>query len=398
MKTGFAVFFRLAWMTYFPGGDPLARRTWRRLLVMTFFLPVFLLVQSIHWIALGLDELLFPSYRRIEVKRPLFIVGVPRSGTTFLHRLLAGDSERFTTFPLWELLLAPAITEKVCWITIDRIDRLVGRPLFHALRKAEGLLFGQLDQIHKTSLLDPEEDYLSLLPICACFLLVLAFPHQNGIWPLAYFDEWPEDQRRPVMRFYKRMVQRHLYVRGQDKELLSKNPSFSALVQSLPQTFPDCRIVCNLRNPYEAIPSLLSTMMDGARVFGNDCGGSGYRDQLVGMLEHFYRHLIAVLPEMAANRHAFVRFNDLTANPRGVVQSVYERLQYAMSPTFADVLQLEQERARGYRSKHRYTLEQFDLNPESIQRQLEFVFSRFDFSPDHMGPAHVATPDCSTGN
>jgi hypothetical protein len=282
-------------------------------------------------------------------------------------------------------LLAPAIIEKRIWIGMNRLDRLVGRPLFRGLQKAEGFFFGPLYQIHKTSLLDPEEDYLSLLPILGCFLLVLPFPHRNEIWQLAYFDEWPHHHRRRVMRFYRQMVQRHLYVQGASKQLLSKNPSFSAMVQSLPQTFPDCCIVCNLRNPYEAIPSLLSTMMDGARVFGNQVGDGAYRDKLVSMLTHFYRHLTSSLPELPEHQHVFVRFNDLVADPRGVVQSVYQRLQYEMSPKYAAVLQKEHQRARGYRSGHRYSLEQFGLTAEAIHRELGFVFSEFDFPNSYVG-------------
>lgn len=41
-----------------------------------------------------LDELLYPEYRKVQVK-PVFIIGQPRSGTTFLHRTLADDRNNF---------------------------------------------------------------------------------------------------------------------------------------------------------------------------------------------------------------------------------------------------------------------------------------------------------------
>ena len=72
MKSGLGTLFRLAWRTYFPGDDPLARRTWKRLFVMSLFLPVFSVVQVGHWCALLLDEILFRGYRQVDVKRPLF--------------------------------------------------------------------------------------------------------------------------------------------------------------------------------------------------------------------------------------------------------------------------------------------------------------------------------------
>lgn len=84
----------------------------RRWLVMALFWPLFALLQAINGAGLLLDYLLFPDFRRVRVREPLFVVGVPRSGTTFLHRLLAGDRERFTTTALWELIFAPSITQR----------------------------------------------------------------------------------------------------------------------------------------------------------------------------------------------------------------------------------------------------------------------------------------------
>ena len=321
-----------------------------------------------------------------------------------MHRLIAEDNSRFTTFLLWELLLAPAITEKLFWIGLERLDRLAGRPLFNILQFFEKRVLGWLDSVHKTSLLDPEEDFLALLPILSCFLLVLPFPQRGEIWKLGYFDTWPDRDRRRVMDFYKRIVQRHLFVRGRGKQLLSKNPSFSPMVQSLRQTFPDCCIVCNLRNPYEAIPSLLSTMMDGSEVFGNDVSGKEYRDELVSMVKFFYRHLTDSLSPLPPGQHYFVRFDDLTEDPRGVVQTLYQRLQYVMSAGYSESLRLQHERARGYHSHHHYSLKQFELTPESIREDLSSVFERFDFQSDFGGtgpkpeqePPEQPSPMCSS--
>ena len=54
---------------------------------------------------------LLPGYRKTPVDRPVFIVGNPRSGTTFLHRLLLGSGDDLAAFELWEMLF-PAITAR----------------------------------------------------------------------------------------------------------------------------------------------------------------------------------------------------------------------------------------------------------------------------------------------
>ena len=113
-------FFVMSWLPAYDGRA--GRFSLQRLLVMTLFWPLFLLVQAINGLGLLLDYLLFPDFRRVQVREPLFVVGVPRSGTTFLHRLLAMD-ERFTTTALWELLFATSITQRYFWTGVARLDK-----------------------------------------------------------------------------------------------------------------------------------------------------------------------------------------------------------------------------------------------------------------------------------
>ena len=56
--------------------------------------------QVISAATLGLDHLFYPRHRKQPIDRPIFIIGNPRSGTTFLHRLLlgAGDMAAFEQF------------------------------------------------------------------------------------------------------------------------------------------------------------------------------------------------------------------------------------------------------------------------------------------------------------
>ena len=198
MKVGFRLFFRLARLTYFPGDNLQARRTFRRLVLMSMFLPLLFALQVMHWIGFLLDEIFYRKYRKIDVKQPMFIVGVPRSGTTFLHRMIANDRQQFTTFTLWELIFALSISEKYFWLVLSRLDALVGRPFGRILDLLVRVLFRQFDEKHKITLTQPEEDYLSLMPIFACFLLVLPFPFRDEIWHLAYFDERTPRSRAPA--------------------------------------------------------------------------------------------------------------------------------------------------------------------------------------------------------
>jgi hypothetical protein len=220
-----------------------------------------------------------------------------------------------------------------------------------------------------------------LLPIFACFLLVLAFPCSEEIWKLAYFDDRqaPEDKRR-IMAFYKSCIQRHLYVRGSEKQVLSKNVAFSPMILALRDTFPDCKIVCNIRSPFKAIPSLISSMISGAQFFDNDLRGHEYRDQLLEMLSYYYEHLTSTLPDWPEEQQIFVTMEGLKDNMPVVVRTIYARFGYTITPAFEQRLQQEQEQAQRYSSRHIYSLEQFEIHPQHIAHDFEYVFRQFGFS------------------
>ncbi|MCC6144133.1 MAG: sulfotransferase [Candidatus Hydrogenedentes bacterium] len=372
----------------FPGASSIGRLTLKRGLMLLAFVPLFTLMQLIHWIAFAIDDLLVRGYRKVEVKSPLFIVGVPRSGTTLLHRLFARDEERFTTAKLWELLFAPSISERLFWRMAGRMDDAIGGPLFRLAKWADRKAFAQLDGIHPTSLWEPEEDYLALTPLCACFLLVLPFPFA-AIWRLSRFDvDVPARDRQRVMRFYRRLIQRHLYFHGPDKHYLSKNPSFSSMVLALQQEFPDCHIIGCVRNPAKVVPSLLSSMMQGAEMFDNRLEGGEYQRRLYEMLRFYYEHLSRCLPALPETRHDFVRMEDLCAAPRDVVERVYQRFDWHRSEVCRDRLDEGERKARRFQSGHRYALSQFALDEAQLYQDFGFVFERFGFEvPDVMAPA-----------
>jgi hypothetical protein len=380
MSSSILLFFRLLRQTLLP---PWPTGPWnaKRLSLLAVLVPVFLMFQLVHWVGFLLDVVFFPGYRKIEIRDPLFIVGLPRSGTTFLHRVFARDTDRFTTTRLWELLFAPSITEKKVLGVFGALNRAVGHPMARLGRWGERKGLAWLDVIHEVSLDDPEEDYFLLLPVFACFLLVVPFPYHDAVWALARFDELPESQRKRVMSFYRGAVQRHLYVAGPDKQLLSKNPSFTPFLQSLGEEFTDARFICCVREPTEVVPSLLSSIRTGASLFGYDPAEPRIRDRFVDMLSFFARHALATLDPMPERTRAFVTLREMKADVEGLVLNTYERFGWDPDAGFRMRLSEDASQGKTYKSRHSYTLEQFGLEPEAIHRRFSGLNQRFGFGP-----------------
>lgn len=373
------------------GGGP---RTLRRGLALLLFVPPFLALQAVHWLGFLLDEILFRGYRRVEVREPLFVVGMPRSGTSFLQRVLADDEERFTTLRLWELLLAPSVTERKLWLALGRMDRVLGRPLGRLLDRAGSRGFAFMDAVHRVDLREPEEDYFLLLPVFACFLLVVAWPDHAEVWRLTRFDAWPEEERRRILGFYRSCLQRHLYVVGPERRILSKNPSFTPMVASLAVTFPGARFVCCVRDPREAVPSLLSSLQAGADLFGWSVAEPGRRDRFVGMLRDFTEHALA---ELDGDRSAFVPLHELSDDVAGTVRRVYESFGWRPGPGMEAALARRSRASRRHRSRHRYDLDSYDLDARELERTFAALHEAFDFPvAPASGPSGADAPPAGT--
>ena len=377
MLSDFALLFLRSWL---PAPDQPARQLWRRWLVLVAFWPLLLALLLINAAGLALDRVLFPGYRRVAIREPLFVIGVPRSGSTFLHRLLALDENRFTTTGLWELIFAPSITQRWVWLGLARLDKLIGGPLARLLLAFERRVLGGLDDIHSTGLAAPEEDYLALAPVLGCFLLVLPLPDER-LWRLAHGDRALTDrEKRRILRFYRGFVQRHLWFHGPDKTFLSKNPSFTPWLEMLAGEFPDARFVACFRNPTRAVPSQINSILVGARIFrGRSIDPDYWRDRLSDMLCFYYRHLFEVLPQLPPSRSARVLLEELAPGPDAGVLALYERFGWSPDETFRSALANEAEQARGYQSAHQYSLAGLALSPERLVRDFGFVYRELGY-------------------
>jgi hypothetical protein len=368
-------FLGIALGALFRAPDGVSRIRARRVLVMLGFLPVFALVQATHWLGFLLDEVFFRGYRRVPIREPLFVLGVPRSGTTNLHGVLARDRQ-FTTFSTWECLFAPSVSQRLFWRWLGRVDASIGAPLAGLLGRIEQRVFSGLDDVHAMGLRTPEEDYFALMPVLACFILVLPFPHSRYLWRMGSFDrDMPEPQRRRLLDFYASALRRHLYVHGPDKRLLSKNAAFAPLANSLADAFPDARFLVCLRDPVQTVPSQLSSIQGGLAFFGVPPDSAPIRERFIEQLAFYYANLRELAEHGAPTRTVTKTLPQLKADLAGSVRDAYRRLGIPLTPGFAATLSEAAAPARTYRSGHRYDLAEFGLNADAIARRFADAYT-----------------------
>jgi len=321
----------------------------------------------VHRLAIWMDTLLYPSLSDVQISRPLFIVGLPRSGTTYLHRLVASDDESFTTLKLWELLFAPAICERKLFRLLGKLDAVVGGWGQRFLRWIEGRSGRWMDSIHKTSLFAPEEDSLGLLAYGGCFLRVIAWPHDEQTWRLGHFNSQltPKEQSR-LLSAYSGLIKRHLYFHGTDRCFLSKNPGFCSWIPSLEREFDDARFIGLHRSPLEAVPSQLSSIQAGMKLFGHDVSDERITQRFLRLLADYSFQLQVAEEQMPPTRFQSLQYELLVTDSYSTVISVLGSLGFELSPSGRTTIQRRCDENAGYQSKHRYNLEAYGLSREQI--------------------------------
>lgn len=321
--------------------------------------PILLILSLVNILFLALDHVLF-DFKKIEVKNPLFIVGFPRAGTTFLHNIISMDKQ-FTTPKLWELLFAPSITQKYMFLFLF----FLFRPLQGLGKFLNPFSNSEINDLHEIKLNNPEEDYLSFIPYGACFILILFFPVKE-IWKLLDFENsFKSASKNRLMRIYKKQVQRHLYFHGTDKIYMTKNPSFTSMSESLNLHFPDCYQIGCHREPHRAIASLISSMDHGYRLMSR----SILNDDVVKYVDMFKNYFDILSKQEKQNTNFFlVSMNSLKNQLENSITDIYDTFNYKQSTDFSDELHKQSKQSREYVSKHKYNLSDFNLSADDIKK------------------------------
>lgn len=299
---------------------------WHRFITVCWILPVFCMLSLWNNIGLVLDWVLFPSFRHQRVERPVFVVSLPRTGTTNLLHGLTDAGMPFTAIALWESILAPAVVQKKLLRFLWRVLPQVAKKL---LRQADAKLLQRLNVIHKSSLFSKEEDELTLMWSLSTAYLGFFYPESNVFRDLYRFDQDVTERRKTrIMKRYRRMVQRHLYALppAQRRRFLAKNPLMPFKVNALASEFIGATALVIDRDPKRVFPSgevLLTHLMD----FATDVPlSSQERLTFIALIEDFQHHLHQNLAIDKVMPAVVVPFQNLVKSRQAVLSALAHQL------------------------------------------------------------------------
>jgi len=295
-----------------------------------------------------------PEILEERVAAPIFIVGLQRTGTTMLQRLLAADPG-LRALASWEAL-NPAPLPRRPW---HRRDPRIGR----AVLAEKGLRYLAPDffAIHPVEAEAPEEEVILL---DYSFLSTVA----EATLHVPSFAAWLETQdQTPAYRYLRTMLQLLQWQTRGDRWIL-KTPHHLEWIDTLLAVFPDARIIQTHRDPLKTLASFCSMIAHGRGVFS---------DQLdpheVGA--HWWRKTVRQVDRAMASRDARggeafldVSYYDLMADPMAQVERIYD---FIGRPLDADVrarmATSRRENPQNKHGQHRYQLEDFGLDRAAVE-------------------------------
>jgi hypothetical protein len=355
---------------------------------LAFFALLYPLLELALTVCFLLDGILFPGYRRQPVDRPVFIVGNYRSGSTFLHRVLAKDTRSFATFRTWEIYLAPSIAQRKLIRGIGIADRMLGGPLHRFVAAWESQVLQPIE-IHRTGLRQPEEDEGLFFTIGYSLFMWFFFPFvpsssspPHTQEPFHTFDlSIPAPRKRRIMRFYKNCIKRHLYAnsrharRGRTLVYLAKNPALSPRIDALLEAFPDARFIYLYRRPEETLPSTLSWLSFCWSFFSDPLERYPFSDFVIELTRQWYLYPLQRLRRMPEHQWTVVRFEELVGNPEQTIRRICRRLCIPVTHTLEVVLRGLRRQSHRYRNNHSYAPEDMGLTHDRLREEYREVYS-----------------------
>jgi hypothetical protein len=306
------------------------------------------------------DRLRHPAIAAEKVEKPLFIVGLPRTGSTLLHHLLAQDPESRVA-QAWEVMSPSPPPEAARYATDPRIERAARQLAW----------FDALAPDFKT--IHPLGAQLALECIAIMSPTFLS-PRFHTTYHVPTYQDWLERQDlRPAYRFHREFLQQ-LQWRTPGARWVLKAPAHLFAFDALLEIYPDARIVQTHRDPVTVLASVASLTAVLQRAFTDtldalEIGHEVSRRWTNGLDRAMQLRRSGRVP---ADRFLDVHYHEMLRDPMGVVERLYAHFDMPLSANAAAAMRAHlDQNPKDKHGAHRYSAEAFGLDTDDLTRRFK---------------------------
>ncbi len=308
-----------------------------------------------------------PGIESAEMKRPLIITGIPRTGTTALHKLLALDPQ-FQGLQTWLIGAPMARPARDAWEAHPQFRKTV-----HELN----LRYAAVPDRRSAHQMAAEE-----VDEC-CLVLRQGFVSNlwSCMWSAATYDLWCQTQSERHCYEHLRRVMRLIGSNEPHKRWLLKNPGHISNLRLVFDHFPDARVIQTHRDPASAIPSLCAMLIRNHDIVEE--GRRELRARILGQreMEKWAHAIREAEPVRQAHRDQVLDViqGDFRRAPLQTIERIYSFAGIALTAPVRAAMQQriadDPERQFGV---HNYRIEDFGITVAAVHERFGDYITRFN--------------------
>ncbi|WP_167097378.1 sulfotransferase [Mycobacterium sp. DL592] len=301
----------------------------------------------------------YPQHADVRIERPIFVTGLPRTGTTALHRLLCGDP-RHQGLELWLAEFPQPRPPRETW--------------------PQNPVFAELDARFKKAH-DENPDYTGLHYMTAdeveeCWQLLRQSVHSVSYETLAHVPSYAhwlarQDWTKPYLRHRKNL--QLIGLNEPEKRWVLKNPSHLFALDAVFAAYPDA-LILQCHRPAETILASMCSLAQHttggwSNTFSGDVIGADALETWSRGLERFN----AVRREHDEAQFFDVDYFALIRDPIGTVENIYSHFGIEMTDDARAAIQAtDEESKQGPRApKHTYSLADYGLTEDQVKERFK---------------------------
>lgn len=313
-----------------------------------------------------LDTVVYPQLRTMQVDRPVFVFGHPRSGTTFLQRRLfeTGQASMFKTWELW----FPTLTYRRFARSIVSLLRQIGLGNLSDQESGHEI---KLDGIEEDESLFMHRLDSEMLNFVCPFLVT--DPDVAGFWSrLGRFNAL---ETRRSIRYYNEVLKRQIVYTGKPRVVAKSNPNIFR-IRALLKEFSDGKYIYLVRSPESAIRSYLTLHDLYVSKLVSQEQRSIYMRTRYQWCVDLYLEFERMKSRIPPQQLLVLQFEDLVGNLIGTMRSVIEFSELEPCEEFWEK-QRQRVQASHPKSHENAPLEYFGLSRDEVRRDLQSVYDEY---------------------
>ncbi len=313
----------------------------------------------------------YPGHAAVGIARPVFVTGLPRTGTTALHRLLTADPAH-QGLELWLTQAPQPRPPRATWDADPVYAQLQAAYAQHHVEHPEfmGVHYIAADQV---------EECWQLLRQSMRSISFECLAHLPGYSAWLAGQDWTGAYRR-----HRRNLQL-IGLPDAGRRWVLKNPSHLFALDELLAVYPDALVIQTHRSPRDAIASACSLAAHATHGWSRTLTAAVIgRDQLELWARGLDRFMAARATHDQA-RFCDVRYSDFVADPIGTIESVYGAFGFELTGTAADAMRAVRDGGSapaasggGGAPRHRYALADFGLTARQVDERFTAYLGTID--------------------